>query len=288
MGYQVNRYARSMVTGRTDAIDLWLVSQPATAWASMILFSRLIEACNVDGYGVLLSSIPTQYRLAPDRPLPDLWPADCRIAFACENFVSRYIQDHPQDRRIIHCSNQNKEGLDWVEVNLGDAGYRAAKHLVDIGCRNIIHFQTHYIDQNPDDTRLLGYKQAMDEAGLPHRVHVCEDETQSAGFETMKALLDAGGKIDGLVCRRDELAIGACLALQSAGLSIPKDVAVVGFNGIAECEQLSVPLTTLRMPLAEIADAAWELAKRRIEEPESAPRHLRVDYQFVHRASTQR
>ena len=94
------------------------------------------------------------------------------------------------------------------------------------------------------------------------------------------------GGLDGLVCANDLLAIGALRAFREAGIRVPDDVAVVGWDNTAEAAFSAPSLTTISPDLHEIARLAIVAMLRRLDEPDAEPRTDHAPYSLVRREST--
>jgi DNA-binding LacI/PurR family transcriptional regulator len=110
--------------------------------------------------------------------------------------------------------------------------------------------------------------------------------TQETGERAMLQLLEEHPDIDGVFVANDLMALGAVLALRDAGRRVPEDVAVVGFDDSNAAQMSRPPLTTIRQPLAEMAQAAATMAIT-LSRGGSLPQE-RVEYatRLVIRAST--
>ncbi|MDG2515698.1 LacI family DNA-binding transcriptional regulator [Sphingobium yanoikuyae] len=125
-------------------------------------------------------------------------------------------------------------------------GQRATSHLVRLGRRKI-GFLGH-LDTLELQQRHEGYLAALDEAGLevdPALHRSCWLEPDSA-VEAVDGLLDQGAAFDALVCASDLVALGAMRALMRRGLSVPTDVALVGYDDIELAAHAHPALTTIR------------------------------------------
>lgn len=112
------------------------------------------------------------------------------------------------------------------------AAFEATQHLIDQGCKRIAHFRISLLAQTSID-RFLGYREALDMAGLPYDkslVQVTEEGTSEQGAKFVHSLLQNQIDFDGVFAINDELAIGAITALQEANVLVPEQVAVVGFS----------------------------------------------------------
>ena len=123
--------------------------------------------------------------------------------------------------------------------------------------------------------RELGYRQAMREAGLEiEDGWVVEgDMTLAGAVRATGQLLDHGMRPTAVFCANDEMAIGALHAIKSAGLAVPRDISLVGFDDIRYAEVMDPPLTTVAQPAEEIGERVMYRLCREIDaEPgETAP-----------------
>jgi len=142
------------------------------------------------------------------------------------------------------------------------AGGRAAtRHLVDLGHRRI------GLVVGPDQVlccraRLDGYRAALDAAGLPYHedLVVRADLTVEAGAAAAAPLLARPDRPTAIFASNDLQALGVYQAAREAGLRIPDDLSVVGFDDLPVVAWVDPPLTTVHQPLTEMAIAATELA----------------------------
>jgi LacI family transcriptional regulator len=130
----------------------------------------------------------------------------------------------------------------------------ATDHLIGLDRRRI-----GFINGPPSfestQLRLLGYRRALEEAGLPvdyRIVRIANDWSQHSGYRQAHELMSRARPPDALLCANDELAAGAVLGLLEAGVRVPDDVSVVGFENLPFAEHLPVPLTTVALPLHEM------------------------------------
>ncbi|CAH0156994.1 LacI family DNA-binding transcriptional regulator [Microbacterium foliorum] len=143
---------------------------------------------------------------------------------------------------------------------------------------------------SPDGAqRWDGFAAAVAEAGLAlDDVTVLRgDFTRASGHAAAQTLI-VGGAPAVLVAANDQMALGAIDAFRSAGIRVPEDVRVTGFDGI-EAAALSRPaLTTVRQPMIDLGRAAVQLLSRRLEQPDAEPMTVRLPLQIIVRESSQR
>ena len=122
--------------------------------------------------------------------------------------------------------------------------------------------------------RHAGYVTALQEAGVPSKPSrvVFADFTQRGGHRAMHELLQNGIDIpEAVFAASDALAFGAMAAIQEAGLRIPGDIAVMGFDGLAEGDDTQPPLSTVTQPVADLGREAVRMLLSLIEDADRAP-----------------
>jgi LacI family transcriptional regulator len=132
------------------------------------------------------------------------------------------------------------------------------RHLVALGHRRIAHVTGGATNRDAAD-RLAGYRTVMREAGLSMDGLVVEgDFTERSGDAAVRGFLDAGTGLDALFAANDAMALGALGALREAGLRVPDDVALAGFDDILLGRYLAPPLTSVHVPLDQLSRLAVE------------------------------
>lgn len=161
-------------------------------------------------------------------------------------------------------------------------GELAARHLIGIGRRRLAVLQS-LQDGGEPVKRVAAFVAAATAAGhAPLIVDAVPSATPSLeGYRALLRLLKTGTPFDGLFCETDELALGALAAIEDAGLSVPGDIAIVGFDDLPD---LASQLTTIHQDFPKLADAAIKLlaeAKRG-----AAPRAVLMPIELVKRQTT--
>lgn len=161
-----------------------------------------------------------------------------------------------------------KPGVTNVAIDHMEAARLAIKHLYDLGHRKIAFMKghKHILDT---ESRWKSMMQVAKEYGVsPTADRTVEMKTSSwspeVGYEPTRRLLSATKDFSAFVCFNDTTALGAIRALHDAGMSVPKDVSVVGFDDIAAA-QFNVPsLTTIQQPLEQMGKRAAQILLDRI------------------------
>ncbi|HEY4147335.1 MAG TPA: LacI family DNA-binding transcriptional regulator [Chitinophagaceae bacterium] len=148
------------------------------------------------------------------------------------------------------------EGTKVVIDNV-KAGFTATGHLIQQGCKDIVHV-TGSLKRNVYADRLEGYRQALTEYGLPYREDrvIVNDLSSDAAIAAGRQILEMSPRPDGLFATQDLCAAICIRTLKEGGMKIPEDIAVVGFNNDVVSTIVEPTLTTINYPGKEIGEAA--------------------------------
>ena len=134
-------------------------------------------------------------------------------------------------------------------------------HLVEVhGCRRLVHVAGPF-DHRTGVDRRDGFLEATRAAGVEGIV-VEGDFSEESGADAVAALRRDGVAVDGVVFANDDMAFGGMRALRAAGLDVPGDVAVVGFDDFGLARSTTPGITTMHVPAEEMARTAAELLVR--------------------------
>ena len=187
--------------------------------------------------------------------------------------------------------------VDLVIADNLKGGYEATRHLIELGHRRI-GFIGVSLTKSVGLRRFQGYLEALNEYGLAvdEKLVVGSRDgndqmpgysTEEMGYEGMLKLLKMKKRPTAVFARNDFTAVGALNAIKRAGLAVPHDVAVVGYDDIPLASHTSPPLTTVRQPAREQGRVAAEFMLQRIEDSDDRPRAERVfDCQLIVRESS--
>ncbi|WP_180969001.1 LacI family DNA-binding transcriptional regulator [Microbacterium aurantiacum] len=137
--------------------------------------------------------------------------------------------------------------------------------------------------------RWEGFSTAISEAGIPidDVTVVRGDFTRASGRRAAERLLS--GKLPAaMMSANDQMALGALDVLRAAGVRVPDDLLVTGFDGIEAAALSSPPLTTVRQPMIELGRAAVQVLARRLEQPDIDPVFVRLPLEIMLRESSAR
>jgi DNA-binding LacI/PurR family transcriptional regulator len=255
LGYYPNELARSLRLQQSSTIGLLVPNITNPVYAEIA--QDLESVCTAAGFLVLLCNSARQHErekrfvqmLRAKQVdgvvlLPHHEPLRL-IAPLLESHIPVVVVEH--DLPGVHC----------IAIDEVRGGCLATQYLIDLG-----HCRVGLIRREPTSAlssqRLTGYRQALAAAGIPFDPTLVIEcgAGHAAGAWAMQQLLALSTPPSAVFAHNDVLAIGAIHAAQRAGLSIPADISVVGYDDIASAAFVTPPLTTVRQPKAEIGALA--------------------------------
>ena len=286
LGYQPNRSARALASGRSFVVGLWISHLHSS------VYSQIVKACqsSIQNSGLQLSVSEMDWHFYSDDDHRQFqWPVDGVLAIDPPPLaeLEKLLGPTPwQDIPRVHLgSGQNVpwDG-DHVFVDLG-AGTRAAiEHLLSAGRKRIAYLAPPNIAQ-AGQCHFDAYTATMKRAGLPSRIIASLSWDVPDARAAVAQFIGESGPIDAIYCHHDEFAMAAFRAVRDLELSVPGDVAVIGCEGNAFLEYFDPPLATIAMPIEAMCARAVGLLQRRIQDPDCAPQALTLPFEFLERAS---
>lgn len=175
-----------------------------------------------------------------------------------------------------------------VSVDNSAGAYAATCHLLDLGHRRIAHIAGSR-DLGIARQREQAYTKAIADSGLPYRRVVYAHSIQwgyESGYTAMRELLRDDEPPTAVFAASDALAIGAYRALAEAGLRVPDDISVVGFDNIEASAYTTPPLTTVHQPFSELGNAAFSLLLKMLDGGVRHPSNILLPAEIIFREST--
>ncbi len=163
-------------------------------------------------------------------------------------------------------------GRPAVIVDGFHAGYTMTQHLLKQGLRKI-GFLANYASASFIRDRYLGYRQALEEAGIAeNETWILLESEMNPNFEdpleepiqVAQSYLDKKIDVEGVVCATDFMALGLLQAAQSRGVNVPKDLKITGIDDCAMATTASVPLTTYHVPYEALGGKAFEVLNAQV------------------------
>jgi len=185
--------------------------------------------------------------------------------------------------RVFEC-----RGCVRVIIDNFKAGYEVVSHLISQGCRKIIHVGGN-LKRNVYNERMLGYRKALENNGIPYdeSLVMIGDLTEKTGEEVVKKILRMKKPPDAVFTANDTTAVSVILNLQKEGISVPRDIAVAGFNNEPISRVIRPNLTTVNYPAFEVGEtAATILIERLNSSKEVYPSTIILEHTLIIRESS--
>lgn len=287
LNYLPNQIAKSLVSRETKTIGLVLtdINNPTLTHTAQAIEIALAER----GYGTLFAT--SNNTLSEEMRAIELFRSrqvDGMLIYP----TSHRQLDHIRPLRRAHYPvvllvADPDAGIDAVCIDDRRGGYKATRHLIDVGHRRI-GILDHSKLGNPEKTQ--GYQQALSEAGIDYDRALLVDplgDTPARGYWAMDTLM-SGKRPSAVFAANDSLAIGALRWCQTHGMRVPDDVAIVGFDNIEYAEYASVPLSTVNYAVEVVTRMAVDRLMRLISAGETLPepRVTQIDPDLIIREST--
>lgn len=296
LGYQPNSFARSLATNTSMVIGLVIPTFNHPFFAEI---ARGVEdEANKLGYSVFLSTaVGRQEQEA--RAIERLRGHRVAglITFNSNLDDQAFMEAHRGICPVVQVNREvpGQRGL-VIWPGYEEGGHIATNHLIDIGRRTIGYIGFSH-DSNLDADKFNGYVRALQEAGLnvdsnvvlrraPSQQSRPLERLARAGFEALEILLRQNSRLDAVFASNDLTAIGAIQFARSRGISIPDDLALIGFGG-ANIGMLTAPsLSTIGMPLHEMGGRAVQILVNAIKNRDSVPAVVETAPKLIIREST--
>jgi len=285
--FQPNLAARRLAAGHTNVIGLVIPAGVSTLFVDPY-FPQLIQgvstACNAHEYSVMLWLAEPEYERRMIRQILHSGLVDGVI-------VSSTLMDDPivnslYESRMpfILVGRHPSLEVNYLDVDNVEAGREATLHLMRLGRKKVATI-TGPQNQIAGYDRFQGYQRALQERrqALRSELVVEGDFTESGGYTAMLQLIPM--RPDAVFVASDMMAVGAMRALHEVNLTVPEDVAIIGFDDIPAAAKADPPLTTVRQPIRTMGSVAVETLIDILAHPGSEVRHILVATELVIRST---
>lgn len=269
LNYFPNVAGKKLVSGKSYTIGLVLRQSPEQIFADAFLPQVLLgveQAAMQQGFHVLLKPLDPNDTKGYARLVTENHVDGILLSGPRQN-DDALMQLHQQRVPIMLMGQLPRTDIPFVDVNATAGAELAVTHLIECGHKHIGMITNATLDYTSAQQRRDGYVRALKKAKLPaNRARIkTGNYTPGSGFAAMNALLQMTPRVTAVFVASDVVAMGAIRAIKKAGLRIPKDIAVVGFDDIPLAEFYDPPLTTIRLPAYGLGWAGGERLIRLIQ-----------------------
>lgn len=265
LGFTPNQVARSLVRKRTATVGLVIpdITNPFFPAVTRGVEDAASEAgftvflCNTDNDPVMEAQDVKKLRERMVDGLIFVGTTDRHDLV--ETLITEGVPVVITDRQLVDLD------VDTVLVDNALGALAACRHLVELGHTRIAHAAGHSLTRTGRD-RCAGYRMALEEAGLPYdeALVASGDFTLQSGYRVAQILLGRSPRPTAIFAANDLMAMGVLRAVFEAGLSVPDDLSVVGFDDIQLAGLVKPGLTTVRQPAYEMGRTAMNMLLERI------------------------
>jgi LacI family transcriptional regulator len=261
MGYQHNAFASNLRQNRSNTIGVMLPRLDSNFQSAVV--AGIEKRVNQEGFNLIISqsresmekemiNLDTMYNSRVDGILASLACDTCNLEHfdkVLRKGVPVVLFDRVKDHPEYQCSR--------VIIDNVKAGFDATSHLLEQGCKRIM-FIGDNLASNVYTERQQGYQQALSS----HRVTIDPELTyittldEISGERVLNRLKEITVRPDGIFAANDTSAVSIICALKDAGIRVPEDIAIVGFNDVHIAQVIDPPLTTIHYPGEEMGEKA--------------------------------
>ncbi|CAM2824973.1 LacI family DNA-binding transcriptional regulator [Paenibacillus sediminis] len=285
MNYRPNAIARSLKRKKSETIGLFLNDFGGPFFSSVI--QGVEEVVSSNGYNlVACSTYGGNHNTTTNRFLQEK-QLDAAIILGPNIPDELIVQVASKDFPVVVMDRELKaEHVHSVLVDNEQGAYTATRHLINLGHRKIAYLSGPVNSYN-NQKRLVGFKRALEEADIAFQsaINVQGHFTEHGGYQVMKSLLMSKNVPDAIFSANDEMAIGAIQALTEAGIRVPQDVAIVGFDDIRLSSYIRPALSTIGHPKQEWGTVATHVVFQTLQDPSEQSRSIMLDTELIIRDS---
>ena len=259
MGYRTNHFARNLRNQKTNTIGV-IVHELNSNFITSVL-AGIEKVTTEAGYDLIIAHSSESF-IKEIANAKNLFHKRVDGLIASLSLDTKNL-DHfksfeEKNVPVIFFDRVEQEGKNTVVVIDNDkSGYQATQHLIQQGCRRIVHI-TSSLKRNVYCKRFKGYKEALSDNGIPYdeKLLIINDLSESAAIESAMKMLKMNPLPDGAFITNDFVAAVCMRTLKENNIRIPGDIAIVGFNNDAICTLIEPALSTINYPGIDVGEVA--------------------------------
>jgi LacI family transcriptional regulator len=259
IGYRSNHFARNLRQQHTQTIGV-IVHELNSNFITSVL-AGIEKVTALAGYDLIIAhsseSFSKEVANAKNLFNKRVDGLIASLAFDTSN-LDHYRPFTEKGIPVIFFDRVEQEGENSVVIiDNYKAGYEATSHLVEQGCKRIVHL-TSSLKRNVYAQRFKGYRDALFDRGVPYdeSLLIINDLSEKCALESAEQIMKMVPVPDGIFVTNDFVAAVCMRTLKEAGIAVPGDIAIVGFNNDAIGKLVEPTLTTINYPGADIGEIA--------------------------------
>jgi len=285
--YRANFFARSLRQSRTSTVAVLMPEMSEGYTASIV--AALEDEFVRDEFSYFIACHHQNPELIDEYPRKMVDRADGLL------FINTFLRHAPPLPSVVISGHANFPAVTNITVDNYKGGFMAVEHVGQLGHKHVAFLKGHSGSSDTDD-RWAGNMAGAAKYGITVRpeliVQLGGDDwvtgpcTPQQGCEDTHRLIARKEPFTAIVAFNDVALIGALRALREAGLRVPEDVSVIGFDDIDSAAYQNPSLTTVRQPLREMGQLAAKTLLEKIARTDSAPSSIRIEPELIVREST--
>lgn len=284
-GYKPNAIARSLKIKNTQTIGIMMPD------IASYLFSEVVrgieDIANLYNYNIILCNTDLD-REKEEKYMDVLVEKQVDgIIFMCNTITKKLAEKIKKNGAKTILISTDYTDMPSVTIDNVQASKDAVKYIIDRGYKKIAFIGGQMSDANVGLTRLNGYVSAISESGLTYnKDYICEGDFKfKSGYENAKKLLSLPDKPEAIFAASDEMAIGVVRAAMELGITIPKDLAVVGFDNIDMSKMIYPSLTTISQPFYDMGAVGMRLLTKKLNNEDVEEEKMILKHELIIRES---
>lgn len=290
LNYHPDSTGKKLASGKSNTLGLVLRQSHEQVFADALLPQVLMgieQAATEQGFLLLLKPLEPQ-------------DGDGYMRLVHENHVDGIILSGPrqEEAEIIRLHQEGLpvmlmgqlpgSGLPFVDIDAVNGSTQAVNHLIEHNHRRIGLITNAAQEYTSAQQRRQGYLNALKAAGIEPEADLMQagNYTPASGFKAMQKLLDVFPRPTAVFVASDVVSLGAIRAIKQAGLRIPQDIAVVGFDDIPMADYYDPPLTTIHIPSYGLGWASGERLVRLVQGESLEQDGMLLESELVIRSSS--
>lgn len=295
LGYQPSALARSLIQRRSFTLGVIIAGLKYVGISQTL--NGITEQADQEGYSLLLEELPS-FDVTDVQPvIRSLLSHQVEaIIYAApeigDNWRNVQAQRPNPCPPIVFLKGSPCEGISTISINNYRGACLAVRHLYEQGCRRIAHISGP-LDWWETRERLRGWKDTLKVLGLPAGPEQCTGANWSSagGEKAFRTLLESFPQMDGIFAANDQMALAVLHVANQVGINVPRQLAVVGFDDLAESAYYSPALTTVRQDLRSLGTLAVKKAIQMVNlspvpEGETLPETILLEPYLMVRSSS--
>jgi LacI family transcriptional regulator len=285
LGYSPHGAARSLITRKTNTLGVLLPDLYGEFFSEVI--RGIDQAAQRGGYHLLVSSAHEESATFEAALRSMRGRVDGLIVMSPGLDAVAALRSLPAAFPVVLLNSAaNGDRLDSIGIANYEGAYAMVRHLLDLGHRRIAII-TGAAGNFDAGERMRGYRAALAGAGIAPEPgwELPGDFSESSGYAAAIALLELDPRPGAVFATNDSMAIGALSRLREAGLEIPGDVSVAGFDDIPMARYMNPPLTSVHVDISALGELATERLLAGIRHREAAGHHATLPATLMIRES---